>query len=112
VLGKMDSGIILGIGLLGGLGIGVSAWFQGTTGAVAADAFAETGKGFGTYLMVLGLTETVAIFVMVFSLSGPFGLLIMCVSTLIGLVPALSGVSRTHCMGCLLLPTLAFFLGL
>jgi len=69
VLGKMNSGIIMGAGLLGGLGIGFSAWFQGKVGAVAADAFAETGKGFGNYLMALGLLETIAIFVMVFLLS-------------------------------------------
>ena len=68
-LGKMDSGIIMGAGLLGGLGIGFSAWFQGKAGAVAADAFAETGKGFANYLMVLGMLETIAIFVMVFLLS-------------------------------------------
>jgi V/A-type H+-transporting ATPase subunit K len=28
----------------------------------------ETGKGFGNYLMVLGIIETVAIFTMVFTL--------------------------------------------
>lgn len=43
--------------------------------------------------------------------SGPMGLLIAAVSTTAGLVPALTGVSRTHCMGCLLLPTLLWFLG-
>jgi V/A-type H+-transporting ATPase subunit K len=36
--------------------------------ASAADAFAETGKGFGNYLMVIGLAETVSLFAMVFTL--------------------------------------------
>ena len=53
-------------GLLGGLAMGFSAWMQGKAGASAADAFAETGKGFGNYLIVLGIIETVALFVMVF----------------------------------------------
>jgi V/A-type H+/Na+-transporting ATPase subunit K len=53
-------------GLLGGLAMGVSAWMQGRAGAGASDAFAETGKGFGNYLMSLGVIETVALFVMVF----------------------------------------------
>ena len=53
-------------GLLGGLGMGCSAWMQGRAGAGAADALAETGKGFGNYLMALGVIETVALFVMVF----------------------------------------------
>ena len=54
------------LGLVAGLGIGASAWMQGKAGARAADALAESGKGFGNYIMVLGVVETVALFVMVF----------------------------------------------
>jgi V/A-type H+-transporting ATPase subunit K len=57
---------MLGAGVLGGAAIGTSAWYQGVIGAGAADAMAETGKGFGNYLMALGIIETVALFVMVF----------------------------------------------
>lgn len=53
---------------LGGLAIGASAWMQGKIGAAGADALAETGKGFTNYLMALGIVESVAIFVMVFTL--------------------------------------------
>ena len=53
-------------GLLGGLAMGFSSWMQGRAAAGAADAFAETGKGFAYYIMVLGIIETVALFVMVF----------------------------------------------
>jgi V/A-type H+-transporting ATPase subunit K len=67
-IGKMDPGLILGIGIFGGTAMGVSAWYQGKAGACAADAFAETGKGFGNYIMVIGLIETVALFIMVFML--------------------------------------------
>jgi V/A-type H+-transporting ATPase subunit K len=63
-----------GIGILGGLAIGASAMMQGRAGAAAADALAETGKGFTNYLIVLGVIETVALFVMVFLL-GKIGLL-------------------------------------
>lgn len=58
--------LILGAGVFGGLAMGFSAAFQGKAGAAASDALAETGKGFGNYIMVLGLVETVALFVMVF----------------------------------------------
>jgi V/A-type H+-transporting ATPase subunit K len=44
-----------------------SAWYQGRAGAGGCDAFAETGKGFANYLMILGVVETVAIFALVFS---------------------------------------------
>ncbi|MBU4404465.1 MAG: V-type ATP synthase subunit K [Candidatus Aminicenantes bacterium] len=63
---KIDPGLLLGVGVLGGIAIGFSAWLQGRAGACASDALAETGKGFGNYIMVLGLIETVALFVMVF----------------------------------------------
>lgn len=57
------------IGFLGGLAMGVSAYMQGKAGARASDALAETGKGFGQYIMVLGVIETVALFVMVFCMT-------------------------------------------
>ncbi len=59
-------GAMLGAGIFGGLAIGASAWWQGVAGAAAADAQAETGKGFGNYLMVLGIIETIALFILVF----------------------------------------------
>ncbi len=62
----MNWPLMLGMGLFGGIAMGLSAWFQGRIGAAAADALAETGKGFGNYLMALGIVETVALFVMVF----------------------------------------------
>lgn len=54
------------IGAIAGLALAASAYFQGKAGAAAADALGETGKGFAQYLIVLGIIETVAIFVMVF----------------------------------------------
>ena len=51
-----------------GLGIGLSALFQGRAGAGACDAQAETNQGFTNYLAALGIVETVAIFTMVFAL--------------------------------------------
>ena len=57
-----------GIGLFSGSAIGLSAYFQGKGAACACDAMGETGKGFGNYIAVLGITETVALLVMVFSL--------------------------------------------
>ena len=57
---------VIGAGLFGGAAMGFSAYAQGKAAASASDAFAETNKGFGNYLMVLGLVETVALFVMVF----------------------------------------------
>jgi V/A-type H+-transporting ATPase subunit K len=57
------------IGALAGFIMGLSAFLQGKAGAKASDALAETGKGFGNYIMVLGVIETVALFVMVFAMT-------------------------------------------
>ncbi len=57
------------MGLAAGLAIGASAYMQGKAGARASDALAETGKGFGNYILVVGIIETVALFVMVFTMT-------------------------------------------
>lgn len=64
-----------GIGAFSGLAIGLSAYWQGKCAACACDAMGETDKGFGYYLVVLGMTETVALLVMAFTLMllGIFG---------------------------------------
>ncbi len=59
---------LLMCGALSGIGMGISAWMQGRAAAGAADAFAETGKGFTNYMIALGIIETVALFIMVFSM--------------------------------------------
>ncbi|NIZ19466.1 V-type ATP synthase subunit K [Entomospira culicis] len=56
------------IGLFGGLAIAIAGILQGKVAAYACDALGETGKGFGSYVIVLGIIETVALFAMVFSL--------------------------------------------
>jgi V/A-type H+-transporting ATPase subunit K len=53
-------------GFLGGIAMAFSAWYQGRAGAAGSDALAETGQGFGNYLMTIGVVETVALFVMIF----------------------------------------------
>jgi len=60
--------LFLMIGIVGGLGMGISAWMQGRAAAASCDAFTETGKGFTNYLMALGIIETAAIFVMAFAI--------------------------------------------
>ena len=60
--------LYLGYGVASGLAIGFSAIVQGKVGAAAADAQAETGKGFAQYIAVVGIAETVALFAMVLTM--------------------------------------------
>ena len=68
ILGAAKAGpaVLFSAGLFGGVAIGASAWMQGRAGALAADALTESEKGFGNYVMVIGIIETVALFVTVF----------------------------------------------
>lgn len=59
---------LLCAGVFGGMAIGLSALFQGKVAARSADSLAETGKGTANYFMVIGIVETVAVFVLVFLL--------------------------------------------
>lgn len=63
-----DPAFLLGLGIASGIAIAISAVSQGQAGAAGADALAETGKGFSNYITVVGLCETVALFVLVFSM--------------------------------------------
>lgn len=52
----------------------------------------------------------VLIIVLVTSFTGPYGVMILIVSTVIGFVPIMFGVGRVYLTGCLLIPTLLTFL--
>lgn len=62
----VDAMTLLGAGLFGGLAMGASALMQGKTAAAASDALGATDKGTANYFIVIGIVETVALFVMVF----------------------------------------------
>ncbi len=68
MIGSDKPGLLrLALGIAGGIGMGMSAVAQGQASAASCDAFGETGKGFGQYITIVGLCETVALFVMAFS---------------------------------------------
>jgi V/A-type H+-transporting ATPase subunit K len=58
-----------GFSVASAIAIAASAIFQGKAGACAADAQAETGKGFAQYISAVGVIETVALFTMVLTMN-------------------------------------------
>lgn len=62
-----DPALLMAMGIAGGAAMGMSAVAQGKASAASCDAFGETGKGFGNFITIVGLCETVALFVMAFS---------------------------------------------
>ncbi|MDD3981802.1 MAG: V-type ATP synthase subunit K, partial [Spirochaetales bacterium] len=62
----VDPFFVIAAGIAGGLAIGMSAYAQGKAAAAGCDAFTETGKGYSNYLIVVGLCETIALFVLAF----------------------------------------------
>ena len=64
----LASHAIMVLGLGAGLCIGGVAITQAMCSAAGAEAYVETGKGFGNYLMVVGIAETVSLFSVVFTI--------------------------------------------
>ena len=58
------------IGLAAGAAMAGSAIFQGKTGARACDAIASGASDIAKYIMIIGIVETVALFVMIFTMTG------------------------------------------
>jgi len=58
----------LSLGLGSGACIGAVAITQAMCAAAAAEAYVETGKGYGLYLMVVGIAETISIFAVAFTI--------------------------------------------
>jgi len=65
----MDGTTLLGIGIVAGFTIGLSAFLQGKMGAAASDAMGETGKGFAYDMLAIGATEMVPLFVTFFTIA-------------------------------------------
>jgi V/A-type H+-transporting ATPase subunit K len=63
-----NSGTLLGFGLGAGVTMAMVGIAEGWVGAAACDSLSDTGKGVGFYVPVLGVIETVALFVMVFTM--------------------------------------------
>jgi len=62
-----DPILVLTAGVLAGVAMAWSAVVQGQCAAAGCDAFGETGKGFSNYIIVVGLCETVALFILAFT---------------------------------------------
>lgn len=58
------------IGLFAGAAMAGSAIFQGRAGARACDAIASGANDTAKYIMIIGIVETVALFVMIFTMTG------------------------------------------
>jgi len=58
----------------------------------------------------LCITIIIIVTLVVAMLTGLIGLFVMIVSTLIGIIPAIKGISRNHLMGCLLLPVILYYI--
>jgi len=71
---------------------------------------AEKMSGINYPLLVKGVS--LFLIIMTVILAGPFGLFILMLATVIGMIPAVAGISRVHLMGVLLFPIILYFSGL
>ena len=85
------------------------------TGGIAVPLTLKLARGFSKIItkvnyqhVVLGVLTFITTLVIYFS--GIIGLLILIVSTSIGIVASARGIAKNHLMGCLILPVILFFL--
>jgi putative membrane protein len=85
------------------------------TGAIATFLTLKISKIFAKLItkinykkLCIGIITFITILVFIFSQS--YGLLVLIVSTAIGMIAPLIGVKRSHAMGCLMLPVILFFI--
>jgi putative membrane protein len=91
--------------------VGVTAF----TALIATIVYLNLGRMAMRFVMRINYTKlnlSILIFMMllIYWITGWIGLLLSMLATAIGLIPILSGVSRTHLMGLLILPTIAYFI--
>jgi putative membrane protein len=119
-LGNARSGVATMIGEVTTIGLKellLLAGAMGVSGLIALLLYFYFGKlanrifgkldYYNMNLLVLALMVA-----LVYYFTGAFGLLVAAVATCIGVIPILSGVSRTHLMGVLIVPTMLFYFGI
>jgi putative membrane protein len=60
----------------------------------------------------LCIATSIFLFVLTLVFSGLIGVIVLAASIAIGMIPNKIGIKRTHMMGCLLVPTILFFMGI
>lgn len=118
---KARNGAIVGVEqLLGAIGIKEVILFTIVmliTSAIATIITIKIGKLFCkiiariNYKLLTGLIIAVIIFLTIM-LSGWLGLIVLVTTTAIGIIPGIVKVTRTQAMGCLLVPTVVYYLGM
>ncbi len=99
-----DVPLALVVLLFGSFIAGVCGYFLTTRlGSVFSSRYADMNYVLLSKALIVLLVVAVAV------LSGPVGLVILGVSTLLGLIPPMVGVQRAHLMGCIMLPVVVYF---
>lgn len=114
------SGIAIGVSELMNVGLKESLFFVAIILISAAIATILTLKMTKISLNLLRkvnyqklcIYTSIFLFVLTVIFSGLIGILILIVSTALGLIPNYLNIRRTYGMGCLLLPTILFFVGI
>ena len=85
------------------------------TGSIGVFLTLTIGKVFSNLIskvnykmLIIGVISFITLLVII--MTGPLGFLILITSTALGIIPAKTKITRTHAMGCLLLPVILYFI--
>jgi putative membrane protein len=120
LIGNPRSGIAVGISKLLEVGINEAMIFIAfilITASIATIITLKLTKIALTLLKKINyqklcLFSSIFLFALTIIFSGLIGILVLIVSIAVGMIPNKLGIKRTYAMGCLLLPTILFFLGI
>lgn len=119
ILGKARNGAVIAIKeLLPDITIPITGIFLCSaliSGSVASIISMPLSRRFSSLVSIidykkLAVSIIILLIALTIMLSGMIGMLILIVSTAIGLIPQLTGISRTHSMGVIILPVLYYFI--
>jgi putative membrane protein len=84
-------------------------------GSISVYITLKLGVIFSKIINIINYKKTVIaviifITLLVFLISGFLGLFVLLIATAIGIIPAITKITRTHSMGCILLPVILFFI--
>ena len=120
LLGNPRSGIAVGIGKLLEVGFKEAILFivfiliSAALATIITLKFTKIALSFLKKInyQKLCIATSIFLFILTIVFSGLIGILVLITSLSIGFIPNKIGIKRTHMMGCLLVPTILFFMGI
>lgn len=104
IAGKIDAAMLAALVSAALIAGGISAVMALKISALTANWIGKVNYRILSLALILFVSS------LCLAISGPLGFLLLIVSASIGIMPHIAGVGKRHCMGCLLVPVIVYFI--